>query len=116
MSENIRIPYLPYVSFNQLQATELWLNHTQAILMNYFAYFLPNFWVVNVIDGKNFYWLSYNKLFDDIPTLNFKEHTLRNHINKFIREWLLLRKIRKEEWKLPRAFYRATGKFLIKEK
>jgi hypothetical protein len=65
--------------------------------MNYFAYFLPNFGDVKIIAGETYYWLNYGKLFSDIPTLSFKEQTLRGHINKFIKEGLLLREIKKEE-------------------
>lgn len=113
---NIKIPYLPYVSYNQIQADELWLNHTEAILMNYFAYFLPNFWEVSIQGNKNYYWLNYNKIFADMPTLDFSESTLRKYINKLINKKLLERIILTEEWKKSRAFYRATKNFLWKKK
>jgi len=112
MTENIKIPYLKWVSFNQVQAEELWLNHTEAILMNYFAYFLPNYGVVKTQENKNYYWLSYNKIFNDMPTLDFSESTLRRYINKFIKNGFLKRIIITEEFNKSRAFYRATSIFL----
>ena len=111
--DEIIIPYLRYVSYNQLQAEELGLNHTEAILMSYYAYYLPNYGISKIIWKKNYYWLNLNKLFSDLPTLKFKEATLRKNINKLIKEWLLERKICGEVWK-QRAFYRATDEFLIK--
>lgn len=49
-----------------------------------------------------------------MPSLSFSEATLRRHINKFIKEGLLKREIKKEANSLPRAFYRVTGRFLKK--
>lgn len=116
IEEEIKLPYLDYVMYNQEQSERFWLNHTQSIIMNYFAYVLPTFWVQKIINGKCYYWLNYKKLFNDLPTLSVKNETLRKNINKFIKEWILFREIKKEEWKLPRAFYRVSKNFLIRNK
>lgn len=111
-NENIQIPYLPFVSYNQVQADNLWLNHTQAILMSYFAYLLPNYWQPKKFNNKNFYWMSYSKAFADLPTLSMSDNTLRNHINKLIWMGMLEREVWRKDWEMSKAFYRATPLFL----
>lgn len=112
--KDIEIPYLEFVLYNQVQARELWLDYTESILMHYFAYILPTWWESEIINWKKHWWLSYWKIFDEMPTLNFKETTLRKHINKLIKEWLLSREI---VWPKgsARAFYRVRKKYFVRE-
>lgn len=112
---NIEIPYLEFVLYNQTQAKELGLSYTESILMHYFAYILPTWWESQIINDKKCHWLSYWKLFDEMPTLDFKEMTLRRHINKFIKEGLLTREIVGPK-NSARAFYRVEKKYFVKEK
>ena len=112
--DNIQIPYLPHVLYNQVQAVELWLDFREAILMYYFAYILPNWGECKTIKERNFYWLTYWKLFTDMPTLDFSEKTLRRIINKLIKIGVLEREI-VWETRNQRAFYRAKKKFFVKD-
>lgn len=103
---------LPVVLYNQIQAIKFWINYTEAILMNYFSYTLPNFWEVKMLNNKPYYWLNSNKILQDIPTLEVSISTIRNTIRKLIWEWLILREVVNENWK-DRAYYRCSDDWLL---
>lgn len=111
--DKIEIPYMKYVYYDQWRSVELWLNHTLSILMNYFAFYRPLWWEQREIRGKKYYWLSYNKIKSDIPSIAISDSTLRAHINKLIKEWLLMRELVTDEFNKTKAYYRATEKYTL---
>lgn len=103
------IKIVEYVWFNQVQAYKFGLNHSQAIIMNYFSLILPTFCTdVQIIKGKPYYWCSVKKPLSDMPTLQVSESTMRNNINHLIAVWILEREVNPQRTK---AYYRVTEKW-----
>lgn len=110
--QEVEIKIMPYVWYNQIQAFNFWLNHTQWIIMNYFSYWLPHFWESTISEWKTYFWASINKPLSDMPTLSLKEDTFRNNIRELINKWLLERIIVNVKW-IDRAYYRVTDLWLL---
>lgn len=109
--EEPKIKIMPYVWYNQMQAYNFWLNHTQWIIMNYFSYWLPNYGHPLIMNWNTYWWMSIHKPSIDMPTLQISEWTYRENIRHLIEEKLIDRIITKVDW-VSRAYYRVTEKWL----
>jgi hypothetical protein len=114
-TEKEKVYYLPYVYYSQDQAEKLNMNHTEAIIMNYVAYVLPNYWERKTIDWKYYNYIISSKFLSDLPTLDITRQTLSSYYSKLIDKWLLERKIERT-WSKSIVLLRATKKYLEKSK
>lgn len=112
MKQEVEIKIMPYLWYNQIQAYNFGLNHTQWIIMNYFSYWLPHFWESAVHGGKTYFWASISKPLSDMPTLSIKEGTLRENVRDLINKWILDRVILTVNG-MSRAYYRVTDTWLL---
>lgn len=108
MTDGIKV--LPMICYNQLQAIQYSLNSTQAIMMNYFSYVLPNFWEAKAINWKTYFWCSISKPLSDMPTLDISEGTLRENVRELIKRGLLLREVENNK-----PYYRPSDEWLLTE-
>ena len=57
------------------------LDATDLLILDWFIYFTPKMQSINC-NGKIYYWLSYNKLQEDLPFLDFKKRTFTDKLRK----------------------------------
>ena len=111
-TEEPKIKIMPYLGYNQQQAFKFDLNANQAIIMNYFSFWLPHYGVSQMIEWKAYFWANIWKPLADMPTLQIKESTYRDNIRTLIKKEILDRKLVTEPWNKTRAFYRVTEKWM----
>ena len=76
--------------FEQKKLVENKLNMQQVLLLDYLSnFFSSGFAKVFYFEGKNYYWMTYNKILTDLPILNLKERQLRNLIGDLIKKGLI---------------------------
>lgn len=106
------------LGFNQqklveLQTSEITLNMTDILLMDYIQNALsqPSM-IKTMIDNQTYVWLNHGKILQDLPILNIKENMLRKHFSKL--EILNLIKsinLANEHGRGSRTYYTITDRF-----
>lgn len=81
--------------FNQEKAIELGLDGDDLIILRWFTDFSSNM-KKKEIEGTVYYWVTYDKLLEDIPILNVKKRALKYRLDKFINAKILIHKNFKE--------------------
>lgn len=82
--------------FNQEKAIELGLDVDDLIILRWFVDFSNNM-KQKVIEGTTYYWVTYEKLLNDLPILNVKKRALQYKLDKLIRAKILIHKNIKED-------------------
>ena len=81
--------------FNQEKAIELGLDVDDLIILRWFVDFSNNM-KQKVIEETTYYWVTYEKLLNDLPILNVKKRALQYKLDKLIRAKILIHKNIKE--------------------
>lgn len=81
--------------FNQEKAVELGLDGDDLILLRWFTDFSSNM-KKKEIEDTVYYWVTYDKLLEDIPILNIKKRALKYRIDKLTNAKVLIHKNIKE--------------------
>ena len=89
------IKVLPWMWYSQLQAMAFWLNHTQAIIMNYISASLACWWWADEtnIEWRIYYRCHSSKFLHDMPTLKIWKTTLNKNVNDLVKLWLIDKKV-----------------------
>ena len=82
--------------FNQEKAIELGLDVDDLIILRWFVDFSNNM-KQKVIEETTYYWVTYEKLLNDLPILNVKKRALQYKLDKLIRAKILIHKNIKED-------------------
>lgn len=82
--------------FNQEKAIELGLDVDDLIILRWFVDFSNNM-KQKVFEGTTYYWVTYEKLLNDLPILNVKKRALQYKLDKLIRAKTLIHKNIKED-------------------
>lgn len=82
--------------FNQETAIELGLDVDDLIILRWFVDFSNNM-KQKVIEETTYYWVTYEKLLNDLPILNVKKRALQYKLDKLIRAKILIHKNIKED-------------------
>ena len=105
---SLEVKILPFLGYNQIQANTFWLNHTQAIIMNYIVASIP-FWAESKdIDWETYFRAHSSKFLSDMPTLDISRNTLTKHVTELVEKGLIKRKIVNRT--IP--YFKATEKWL----
>lgn len=66
------------------------INMQQVLILDYLCnFFSSGFAKFMFYEGKNYYWITYNKILTDLPILNLKQRQLRNLIDDLIKKGLI---------------------------
>ena len=82
--------------FNQEKAIELELDVNDLIILRWLVQFSNNM-KQKVIEETTYYWVTYEKLLNDLPILNVKKRALQYKLDKLIRAKILIHKNIKED-------------------
>lgn len=100
--------------FNQEKAIELGLDLTDLLILRWIIDFSPKM-SKKIIDDKEYFWVKYQALLEDIPIIDVKDRALRYRLKKLVDKDVLEHKTVKKDGTF--SFYTFGNKYieLIKE-